>query len=53
MEIGEQFTQDSLNEFLADDRNIYLTVHAVGAIGWDVARDRLRPSCGSALRVRR
>jgi aminoglycoside 3-N-acetyltransferase I len=28
MEIDEQFTQDSLNEFLADDRNIYLTVHA-------------------------
>ncbi len=32
MEIGEQFTQDSLNEFLADDRNIYLTVHAGGQL---------------------
>jgi ribosomal protein S18 acetylase RimI-like enzyme len=28
MEIGEPFTQASLTEFLADDRNIYLTVHA-------------------------
>jgi ribosomal protein S18 acetylase RimI-like enzyme len=32
MEIGEQFTQDSLSEFLADDRNIYLTVHAGGQL---------------------
>jgi aminoglycoside 3-N-acetyltransferase I len=32
MEIGEQFTQHSLTEFLADDRNIYLTVHADGQL---------------------
>ena len=32
MEIGEPFTQDSLAEFLADDRNIYLTVHADGQL---------------------
>ncbi len=30
MEIDEPFTQDSLAEFLADDRNIYLTVEADG-----------------------
>jgi ribosomal protein S18 acetylase RimI-like enzyme len=28
MEIDEPLTQDSLTEFLADGRNIYLTVHA-------------------------
>ena len=28
MEIDEPFTLHSLTEFLADDRNIYLTVHA-------------------------
>jgi aminoglycoside 3-N-acetyltransferase I len=32
MEIGEPFTQDSLTEFLADDRNIYLTVHVDGQL---------------------
>jgi hypothetical protein len=52
MEIGEPFTQDSLEEFLADDRNIYLTEHSGGQFGWDVAQDRVPPSCWSALRVR-
>ncbi|MHB8660276.1 MAG: hypothetical protein ACYC91_20555, partial [Solirubrobacteraceae bacterium] len=33
MVIAEQFTQDSLNEFLADDRNVYLTVHVGGQLG--------------------
>jgi ribosomal protein S18 acetylase RimI-like enzyme len=32
MEIDEPFTLDSLTEFLADDRNIYLTVHADGTL---------------------
>ncbi len=32
MEIGEPLTQESLTEFLADDRNIYLTVHADGQL---------------------
>ncbi len=32
MEIGEQFTRESLTGFLADDRNIYLTVHADGQL---------------------
>lgn len=32
MEIDEPFTRDSLNEFLADHRNIYLTVHANGQL---------------------
>jgi hypothetical protein len=32
MEIDELFTLDSLTEFLADDRNIYLTVHADGTL---------------------
>lgn len=32
MEIDELFTVDSLTEFLADDRNIYLTVHADGRL---------------------
>jgi ribosomal protein S18 acetylase RimI-like enzyme len=32
MEIDEPFSLDSLTEFLADDRNIYLTVHADGTL---------------------
>lgn len=32
MEIDEAFTEESLTEFLADDRNIYLTVHADGRL---------------------
>ena len=32
MEIDEPFTLDSLTVFLADDRNIYLTVHADGRL---------------------
>jgi ribosomal protein S18 acetylase RimI-like enzyme len=32
MEIDEPFTVDSMTEFLADDRNIYLTVHADGRL---------------------
>lgn len=32
MQIDEPFTLDSLTEFLADDRNIYLTVHADGRL---------------------
>jgi len=32
MEIGEPFTQDSLIEFLSDERNVYLTVHAGGQL---------------------
>jgi len=32
MEIDEPFTQDCLTEFLADDRNVYLTVHIDGQL---------------------
>lgn len=32
MDIDEPFTQDSLTQFLADNRNIYLTVHADGQL---------------------
>ncbi|MBV8221051.1 MAG: GNAT family N-acetyltransferase [Solirubrobacterales bacterium] len=32
MEIDEPFTRDSLTEFLADDRNVYLTVHIQGEL---------------------
>ena len=32
MEIDEPFTLGSLTQFLADDRNIYLTVHADGRL---------------------
>jgi ribosomal protein S18 acetylase RimI-like enzyme len=32
MEIDEPFTLESLTEFLADERNIYLTVHADGML---------------------
>jgi aminoglycoside 3-N-acetyltransferase I len=32
VEIGEPLTQDSLSEFLADERNVYLVVHADGQL---------------------
>lgn len=32
MEIDEPFTLDSLTDFLADERNVYLTVHADGRL---------------------
>jgi ribosomal protein S18 acetylase RimI-like enzyme len=32
MEINEPFTLDSLTKFVADDRNVYLTVHADGRL---------------------
>ena len=53
MEIDEPFTRDSLTGFLRDNRNVYLTVHVQGELARNVARDRLHPSCWSALPVRR
>lgn len=45
MESGEPLTEESLGAFLADDRNVYLTVHIDGMLAGTLhAMEQLHPS---------